>query len=89
VNQIPILDKLILVKIKPLQHETQRPLREIPVYDSTLDIDRNLVLPIDGMEMHRQMIPWEDADYYTKKSRYLRHLSVALWDSLYDVNFTT
>jgi hypothetical protein len=38
VNQIPILDKLIPMKIEPLQHETQRPLREISMHDPALDI---------------------------------------------------
>jgi hypothetical protein len=68
VNEMPILNKFVPVKIKPLQHETQRPLGEIPLYDSGFDVDRDLIVSIDRVEVHWQMIPWEYADYDSEKS---------------------
>ena len=68
------------MQIEPFEHKTERPLREVPVYNSALNVNDNLVLSIDSMEMRRRMIPWKDADYYAKKSRYLWHINVALGD---------
>jgi phage-related protein len=61
------------MKIEPFEHKAQRPLRENPMYDSTFNINRNLILPIDGMEVRRFMISWKDTDHDSEKSRDFWH----------------
>jgi hypothetical protein len=79
-NQIPGREKLILVEVEPFKDQAECPLREIPMYDSALNVHGDLVLSLDGMEVRRRMIPREDPDCYAKESRYLRHTSVVLRD---------
>jgi len=61
------------MKIKPFKHKAQRPFREISMHDSALNIHRDLILSINGMEMRGRMLPRKDADHDPEKPGNLRH----------------
>ena len=48
------------MRVEPLKHKSQCTLREIVMHDTALDIERDLVLSVHGMEMRRRILPRED-----------------------------
>ena len=66
------------MQIEPLQQHAQGPLRKVPVYDSSLDINRYLVFPVNSMEMWWRMVSRINRDGNPQESRYLWHLSTVV-----------
>jgi hypothetical protein len=72
-DEVPVGKKLIPVEVEPFQHKAKRPFREISVYDSILDVQRDPIFAVHGMKMRRRVFSREYADHYPQESGDLRH----------------
>ena len=74
-DKTPILQKFLLVQVKPLKGMTQCPLQEVSVHHTRFDLNCDLVISIHRMKMWWRMIPIEHADHNPEESGYFRHRS--------------
>jgi len=66
------------MKLVPLEHEPQCPLREGAVHDAVEDADGNVVASVRGVEMGRVVLPVQDRDDDAEEAAYLWHVSSLL-----------
>jgi len=57
------------MQIEPFQNVPQGTFREISVHDTTLYLDRDLVLSVNCMKMRRRMFAREHADHDPQETR--------------------
>jgi len=72
----PVLREFHLVQLIPLKHVPESSPRELALHDSVLYPDRDLVLPIDSVEMRWLMIPIEHRYHDAEKAAQLRHMFI-------------
>lgn len=72
-QHIPVFQQLRLMKLPPLFNKPQGATRKLPGNLAGLDIDRDLVVTINGVEMSRRVLAWKDTDHNAKEARDFGH----------------
>src|SRR3990172_5173213 len=72
-RQFPVLQQFLPMKRGPLKHMSQCSRREISMNGPGFHLNRNLVLPVDRVEVRHTMLIVEHADYNSEKSRQFGH----------------
>lgn len=61
------------MELSPLFNKSKGTSRKLSGNLSGCNIDRDLVIPVDGVEMGRRMLTRENTDYDPKEARYFGH----------------
>ena len=75
-RQFPVVQQFLPMKRGLLKHMSQCSRREIAMNGPGFHLNRNLVLPVDCVEVRHTMLIVEHADYDTEKSRQFGHSSL-------------
>ena len=70
---LPIFRQFLLVKLSPFKDESQCSAWEVAPNGARLNLHRELVLSIDGVEVRHAMLAIKHADYDSEESGDFRH----------------
>ncbi len=72
-SKLPVLDQLILMENIPLDYRRQCSPRKPSRDNTAIDLDRDFMLPILGMEMRRSVVTVVHPDYNSEETADFRH----------------